>query len=155
MNRTARSAAAVFILSLMSLACGGGGGGGRGPTEPSGPTGKRLQFTVVAAPGNFEGGILEGAVFFDDREVGRVDWSRAGGACEFPCEITGDVQGISPGNHTVRFTVVRQERAVTLYQFVLSGSIIDPTSGGREPISQVSQRLRLRAGESVTFTVRI
>jgi hypothetical protein len=155
MNRTARSVAAVFILSLMSFACGGGGGGGRGPTEPSGPTGKRLQFSVVAAPGNFEGGILEGAVFFDNREVGRVDWSRAGGACEFPCEVVGDVQGIPPGNHTVRFTVVRQERATTLYQFVLSGVIIDPSSGGREPVSQVSPRVRLRAGEGVTFNVRI
>jgi hypothetical protein len=155
MELRVRPVAAVVILSLMSFACGGGGGGGRGPTEPSGPTGKRLQFTVVAAPGNFEGGILEGAVFFDGREVGRVDWSRAGGACEFPCEVAGDVQGVSPGNHTVRFTVVRQERTTTLYQFVLSGSITDPATGTREPISQVSQRLRLRAGESVTFNVRI
>jgi hypothetical protein len=112
-------------------------------------------FTVVAAPGNFEGGILEAAVFFDGREVGRTDWSRTGGPCEFNCGIAGDVQGISPGNHTVRFTVVRQERAVTLYQFVLSGFIIDPTTGSRDPIGQVSQRLRLRSGESVSFTVRI
>ena len=155
MNPTARSAAAVFILSLMSFACGGGGGGGRGPTEPSVPTGKRLVFTVAAAPGNFEGGILEGAVFFDGREVGRVDWSRAGGSCFFPCEVGADVQGISAGNHTVRFTVVRQERTTTLYQFVLGGFLTDPATGAREPISQVSPRLRMRAGESVTFTVRI
>jgi hypothetical protein len=154
MNRRLRPAVAVVILSLVCLACGGGDGGRKGPTEP-GPTGKRLQFSVVAAPGNFEGGILEGAVLFDDREVGRVDWSRAGGACEFPCEVTADVPNISPGNHTIRFLVVRQERATVLYQFVLSGTIVDPATGSREPFSQTSQRLRLRAGEGVSFTVRI
>ncbi|MEP7010172.1 MAG: hypothetical protein ABJC13_07600 [Acidobacteriota bacterium] len=154
MNRRARSAAAVFILSLISFACGGGGGGG-GPTDPPAPSGKRFQFTVVAAPGNFEGGILEGAIFFDDREVGRTDWSRAGGPCEFPCEVLGDVQGIPPGSHVVRFTVVRQERALMFYQIILSGFVIDPVSGSRTQINRVSDRVRLRAGESVNFTVTI
>lgn len=153
MNLRFRPAAAVFVLSLLCLACGGGDGGGGGPTAPQ-PTGKRLQFTVVAAPGNFEGGILEGAVSFDGREVGRTDWSRAGGPCFFPCEVAGDVQNISPGDHTVRFTVVRQERTTILYQFVLSGFIIDPRTSSREQVNQVSQRVRLRAGEGVNFTVR-
>lgn len=151
MNRRFRPVAA-FVLALVSFACGGGGG--RGPTEPSAPSGKQFQFSVTAAPGNFEGNILEGVVSFDGREVSRVDWSRSGGGCFFPCEITANVQGISSGDHTVRFTVVRQERTTTLYQFVLSGFISDPRTGSREQVNQVSQSVRLRAGEGVNFTVR-
>ncbi len=154
MNRRFSSALAVFGLSLLCFACGGGGGGGGGPTEPPPPTGKRFQFNVFPIPGNFQGGILEGATFFDGREVGRTDWSRTGDGCEFNCAIAGDVQGISPGNHTVRVTVIRQERAVMLYQVILNGFIIDPATGSREQVTQISQRLQLRAGESVNFTVR-
>lgn len=151
-----RPAAAVLVLSLICIACGGGGGGGRTPTEPpSVPAGKRLQVTVHAAPGNFEGGILEGALLFDGREVGRVDWGRTGGPCSFSCGITADVQGISPGDHNVQFTVVRQQNFSMLYQFILSGTIIDPATGSRTPVTASSPRVQVRAGNGFAFVVRV
>lgn len=155
MKRRSRSAAAVFVLSLLCFACGGGHGGGGGPTEPPQPTGKRLQFTVTAALPNFSGAVLEAAVSFDGREVGRTDWTRAGGSCALICETSADVQGISPGSHTVRYTVVRQDHAVIEYTVFFSGILIDPATGSRTSVTAPQQQLRLRAGESVTFTVRI
>ena len=154
-RRLCPAAAAVFVLSLMCFACGGGHGGGSGPTEPPAPTGKRLQFTISAALGNFSGALLESAASFDGREVGRTDWTRAGGACTEVCGIAADVQGISPGSHTVRYTVVRQDRALIDYVVVFSGIISDPATGSRETVTSPPQQRRLRAGESVTFTVRI
>ncbi len=154
MTQKVRSAVAVLILSLVCLACNGGGGGSS-PTEPRPPSGKRFQFTVLAISTFLEGGLLEAAVSVDGREVSRVDWSRGGSACVIACGLAADVQGLAPGTHTIRFTVVRQTRTTVHYTVTYSGVLTDPATNQRDPVSSQPQQLRLQAGQSVTFNLRV
>jgi hypothetical protein len=153
MKSAVRRAVAVLVLPLVCLACGGGGGGS--PTEPPPASGKRIQFTVLAISTFLQGGLLEATVSFDGREVSRVDWSRGGSACTVACGIAADVQGLAPGNHTIRFTVVRQTQATVHYTVAYSGILIDPATNQRDPVSSQPQQLRLQAGQSVTFNLRV
>lgn len=152
-QRVRPSVVAVLILCLACLACDGGGGGS--PTEPRPPSGKRFQFTVLAISTFLEGGLLEAAVSVDGREVSRVDWSRGGSACVIACGIAADVQGLTPGTHTIRFTVVRQTRTTVHYTVSYNGILTDPATNQRDPVSSQPQQIRLQAGQSVTFTLRV
>jgi len=149
MQQRVRSAVAVLVLSVVCLACGGGGHGG-GPTEPSG---QRLQVTLIAVP--VGGNLLEAAVSFDGREVSRVDWSRTGGSCALFCGLAVDVAGISAGEHTIRFTVVRQTRATVDYFVNYGGVLTDPATGRQDPVNSPQQSVRLQAGQSASFTLRV
>lgn len=154
MKQRVCSVVAVLVCSLMCLTCGGGGGGSS-PTEPPAPSGKRFQFTVLAISTFLQGGLQEATVSFDGREVSRVDWSRGGSACVITCELGADVQGIAPGDHTIRFTVVRQTQTTIHYTVGYSGILTDPATGRRDPVSSSPQQLQLRAGQSVSFTLRV
>lgn len=155
MTQRVRSAVAVLVLSLACLACGGGGGHGSGPTEPAPPAGKQFQFSMGAQAVFLDGGLLEVAALVDGREVARMDFSRGGGSCSVACGITGRAQNLSSGTHAITFTVVRQTRAVTEYLVAASGVLSDAATGSREVVNFPPQRMRLRAGESVTFTLRV
>jgi hypothetical protein len=148
--RRLQLASSLLALSLACLACDRGGGGGS-PTAPPQPTGKRFQFTVGGVA--FDG-LLEATVTFDGREVARTDWSAQGGPCGILCGINADVQGISPGEHTVAFTVVRQPEPVGTYALSCHGIITDPTNSQQQVINTPQQQLRLRAGQSATFRIR-
>ena len=149
-----RRASALLLLAVLSFACGGGGGNGGSPTEPPAPTGKQFQFSIGASAVFLDGALLEVTASVDGREVSRVDFSRGGGSCVVFCGIAGTAQNLAPGNHSITFTVVRQTRTVTEYQVVGSG-ILSDTNGNPEPVNFPPQRARLRAGDSVTFTLRV
>lgn len=147
-------AAAVLVLCLTMLACGGGGGGGggTGPTVPPAPTGKRFQFSVFASP--LDGALVEAAVALDGRELSRRDWpATTGSGCTLLCTLSGDVRGLSAGNHTVTFMVVRQTRAAAEYVVNGSGVVTDAATGEQRVIFMPRQNHRLRAGQTVTYTV--
>lgn len=149
-----RRTLAVLVLSLVCLACGGGGGGSS-PTEPTPPptTGKRFQFNVVVtAP--LQGGLVEGTVSVDGREVSRMDWSGTSGFCQLFCTLVNDVRGLSAGNHTITFTVVRQTRTTIDYVVGCNG-IVFHENGTQQPANLPVQQVQLRAGQSVTFNIRI
>jgi hypothetical protein len=145
---------AVVILSLMCLACGGGGGGGgNGPTEPPAPTGKRFVFSVFASPLG-SGTLIEASLSLDGREIDRRDWQRTtGSACTILCSLNGDERGLTPGNHTLTYTVVRQVRQTTEYDVNGSGVVTDLATGQQRAIILGSRSARLGAGQSVTYTV--
>jgi hypothetical protein len=152
MKLRARRASGVLILSLLCLACGGGGGGNGGPTEPPPPTGKRFQFNVFASP--IDGGLVEATLSLDGRQIARRDWpATTGSVCTILCGLPGDEQGLTPGNHTLTFTVVRQNRTTLEYIVNGSGVVTDLATGGQRAIVMPQQNPRLRAGQSVTFTV--
>jgi hypothetical protein len=154
MNPRVRSALAVLALSLVCLACGGGGGSS--PTEPTPPTstGKRFQFTVGAQSTILQGGVIEATVSVDGREVSRRDWSGTSGSCQLLCSLVSDVRGLSAGNHTVTFTVVRQTRTTVDYTVTCNG-IVTHENGSQEVANLPHQRAQLRAGQSVSFNIRI
>lgn len=145
-------ATAVLTLSFVCLGCGGGGGGGTGPTQPPPPTGKRFQFNVFASP--IGGTLIEATLSLDGRELSRRDWqSTTGSACTILCTLGGDVRGLSSGNHTVTFTVVRQTRQVNEYVVNGSGVVTDLATGQQRAILMEQRDPRLGAGQSVTYTV--
>lgn len=152
MQPNVRQRCAVLLLAVVCLACGGGGGGGSGPTEPPPPTGKRFQFNVFASPTG--AGLIEASLSLDGREISRRDWQRTTGSpCTILCTLGGDVRGLTPGNHTVTFTVVRQTRTTIEYVVSGSGVVTDLATGQQRAIIMEQRSPRLRAGQSVTYTV--
>jgi hypothetical protein len=153
MHLRVRLATAIVVLAVVCLACGGGGGG-NSPTEPPAPTGKRFQFVVGAQSTVLQGGVIEATVSVDGREVSRRDWSGTSDSCQILCDQTADVRGLSAGNHTVTFTVVRQTRTTVDYTVTCNGIVIHE-NGNQEVANLPPQRRQLRAGQSVTFSIRI
>jgi hypothetical protein len=154
MKPSVRRVVAVLTLSLVCLACGGGGGGSS-PTEPPPPSsGKQFRFTTGATSAILQGGVIEATVSVDGREVSRMDWSGTSGSCVVLCTIPSDVRGLSAGNHTVTFTVVRQTRTIVDY-FVTCNGIVTHENGNQQVVNMPQQRAQLRVGQSVTFNIRI
>jgi len=116
--------------------------------------GKRAEFVVGASSTLLLGSILEGTVSFDGQEVSRVNWSQTGG-CTLLCFLPATVTNISPGSHTITFTVVHQTQNVIDYLINFTGTLIDPNNGQRQDIDMPLQRVRLRVGGTVTFTLRV
>lgn len=148
--------AVCLALLGLTLACGGGGGGGGStPTQPQ-ASGNLVTVSVTVTSFNLGFGIDEATLSLDGREIARKDWhALAGQACAGGCQITGMVNNVSAGSHTVLFTVVRQSRTTIRYAAIGVVVVRTLSTGADRRIDLPRQDTTLQAGQSLTYTVNI
>ena len=147
---------AGLISCLLVFGCGGNGG-----TTPTGPTntpttGSSLIIAFSGSLGSLDGAPLEATILFDGREVpgARTTCAFASG-CSGLVLVPQSTLGVTSGQHTVSFQVVRQGAQGRAAYFAFGGIVVSRGGPPIQSITLVERNASIGAGESISYQITI